>query len=58
MFFGDKSGSEQIVTKFSRADSITLLGIKIDSNVTELKSNFEKVKKTYKILLTFGHALS
>jgi hypothetical protein len=49
-FFGDISNSDRIQTKFVRTDEFNMLGVRIDSKLEKLETNFNKAKKKCKIL--------
>jgi hypothetical protein len=53
MFFGNIEGSENIKTKFSRSDSISLLGMNIDCKAENLQKNFDKAKINMQKIINF-----
>jgi Reverse transcriptase (RNA-dependent DNA polymerase) len=52
-FIGDLSGSDGIVTRFSKTDDFILLGIKIDSKLMNLTANFEKAKSNIQKIINY-----
>jgi hypothetical protein len=52
-FFGNTDNANKIKTKFVKTDSFTLLGVNIDSNLTQLKSSFNKTKLAIQKIINF-----
>jgi hypothetical protein len=52
-FFGNTESVDKIKTKFVKNDTFTLLGVSIDSNLTLLKSNFNKTKLAIQKIINF-----
>jgi hypothetical protein len=50
---GDKTGTDKIKTKFTVTDSISLLGIEIDSDLKGLQKNFGKAKEKMQKIVNF-----